>query len=121
MDRVFLDASVLFSAAYRPDSVLPRLWRLRKADLITSAHAVQEVMANMAGHQMQGRLSELVSAVQLVPDITLPAVDRPILQAAIAAGATYLLTGDKAHFGRYYSRSLHGVRILPPAEYPSTK
>jgi hypothetical protein len=84
----------------------------------------------MAGHQMQGRLSELVSAVQLVPeapyvelseDITLPAVDRPILQAAIAAGATYLLTGDKAHFGRYYSRSLHGVRILPPAEYPSTK
>ncbi len=130
MDRVFLDANVLFSAAYSPDSVLLRLWRVRNAELITSAHAVHEVMANLTGHQMQGRLSDLLSAVRLVSeapyvelpgDITLPATDRPILQAAIAAGAAYLLTGDKAHFGRHYRRTLRGVRILPPAEYPCTK
>lgn len=130
MDRVFLDANVLFSAAYSPDSALLRLWQVRDAERITSAHAVHEVMANLAGDPMQGRLSELLSAVQIVPeaphvelpaDIGLPAADRPILQAAIAAGAAYLLTGDKTHFGRYCRRTLHGVRILPPAEYLRSK
>jgi predicted nucleic acid-binding protein len=130
MDRVFLDANVLFSAAYSPDSALLRLWQVRDAELITSAYAVHEVMANMAGDQMQGRLGEPLSAVQIVPEaphvalpaaIGLPAADRPILQAAIAVGAAYLLTGDKAHFGRYYRRALHGVRVLPPAEYLCTK
>ena len=49
--------------------------------------------------------------------INLPAKDRPILLAAIDAGATHLLTGDWEHFGPYYRQQVAGVLILPPAEY----
>jgi hypothetical protein len=40
VDRVFLDANVLFSAAYRSDSGLLALWRRAGASLLTSAYAV---------------------------------------------------------------------------------
>ncbi len=35
MDRLFLDANVLFSAAYRDDSGLQRLWDLSDVELVT--------------------------------------------------------------------------------------
>ena len=41
MDRVFLDANVLFSAAYRQDSSLLRLWELKDVELVTSAYAFE--------------------------------------------------------------------------------
>jgi hypothetical protein len=44
--------------------------------------------------------------------------DRPILLAAFDGGVTHLLTGDRAHFGRYFRQEVGGVLILPPAEYP---
>jgi hypothetical protein len=40
-----------------------------------------------------------------------------ILQAAIQAQATHLLTADKRHFGPHFGRRLGGVLVLPPAEY----
>jgi uncharacterized protein len=49
--------------------------------------------------------------------VNLPDKDQPILQAAIVAGATHLLTGDLKHFGQYYGRTFSGVLILPPSQY----
>ena len=49
--------------------------------------------------------------------ISLPEKDSPILLAAIDAHATYLLTGDVRHFGRYFGRKFEGVSIMPPAQY----
>ena len=123
-DRLFLDANVLFSAAYREDSALARLWTLRRAELLTSAYAVEEARINLLETEQRRRLAGLslrmriVTEVGLLPaGISLADKDRPILQAAIGAHASHLLSGDKQHFGRYFGRRLGGVLILPPASY----
>ena len=47
--------------------------------------------------------------------------DRPILQGAIAARATHLLTDDKNHFARYWWQMVEGILILPSAAYLNSK
>lgn len=124
MDRIFLDANVLFSAAYRPNAGLTRLWQLEKVELITSDYAAQEARLNLAEKDQRVRLAKLlekvliITAVAPLPSgIQLPEKDQPILQAALQAQATHLLTGDKEHFGLYFGRHLGTVLVLPPAEY----
>jgi predicted nucleic acid-binding protein len=50
-------------------------------------------------------------------DVNLPAKDLPILAAAVAAKAKFLITGDKRHFGTPFGRKIHGIAILRPADY----
>ena len=126
MDRVLLDANVLFSAAYRAASGLTRLWRRAGGALLTSAYAMDEARRNLAGDDQRHRLDTLGRACEIVPTpvaaalpegVVLPPGDRMIFLAAIAAHATHLLTGDRTHFGPYYGRTIAGVLILPPSEY----
>lgn len=126
MDRVFLDANILFSAAYRLDSGLTRLWSLKNARLISSAYALHEALSNLETEIQQERLRILIESVEIVQtvidiplplDIHLPDKDRPILQAAIAARAAYLLTGDIRHFGALFGKTIAGVKIMLPGEY----
>ena len=124
MDRIFLDANVLFSAAYRPGAGLTRLWQLEGVELMTSGYAAGEAALNLTGEDQQVRLAKLLERVlvttgvsPLPPGVKLPEKDQPILQAAIQAQATHLLTGDKQHFGPHFGRRLGGVLVLPPAEY----
>jgi predicted nucleic acid-binding protein len=129
MDRVFLDANILFSAAWRPDAAIRWLWRLQghqEIELISSQQAVEEARANLDTPARRRRLTTLVRDVRIVePEhftlprgVQLPEKDLPILLAAIDAGATHLLTGDWEHFGPYFRQTIAGVLILPPAEYP---
>jgi len=127
MDRLFLDANILFSAAYQPRAGLRRLWDLAGVALVTSAYAVEEARINLPEGDPRRRLERLVAVIEvtdcapptqpLPPDVDLPDKDRPILLGAIAARATHLLTGDLTHFGRYYGQTIEGVLILRPAEY----
>jgi predicted nucleic acid-binding protein len=124
VDRLFLDANVLFSAAYRPDAGIARLWKLKNVVLLTSAYAAEEARVNLAEEDQRRRLQELLARVRIVtrlarlpPSAILPAKDQPILQAALDARATHLLTGDKQHFGQYFGRRIGGILVLPPAEY----
>lgn len=127
MDVVFLDANVLFSAAYRTDSRIRRLWRLAGVRLITSSYAVEEARRNLDSSGQRADLEGLLRSVEVVrhkpahrrlpTDLKLPEKDRPIVVDAIDAGAAILLTGDLKHFGQYYGEVVGGVRILPPAEY----
>ena len=124
MDRLFLDANVLFSAAYRRDAGIARLWRFGDVELMTSPYAAEEARTNLIERDQRQRLGTLLERVRIVigisglpPGITLPEKDRPILQAAIQAGATHLLTGDKRHFGKYLGQRYGGVLVLAPAEY----
>src|SRR5262245_55078747 len=103
MLRVFLDANVLFSAAYREGAGLLKLWELPKVRLMTSAYAAEEARRNLDTVERRGRLERLLEGVAVVSDapdmplprgIQLPEKDAPILRAAMAAGATHLLTGD---------------------------
>lgn len=64
MHRVFLDANHLFSAAYKADSRLLELWRLRDTVLCSSRYAVEEARVNLARERQQ-RLQKLSERLKL--------------------------------------------------------
>jgi len=125
MDRLFLDANVLFSAAYRLDSGLLHLWRLRTATLCSSPYALEEARINLSEELQRDRLKKLSikielfdAAIKRLPDgVSLPEKDIPIMLAAIEGQATHLLTGDLRHFGSYFGKRIAGILIIPPGEY----
>jgi predicted nucleic acid-binding protein len=126
VDVLFLDANVLFSAAYRPGAGLRRFWELEGVELVTSAYAAEEARSNLRDADQRHRLRFLLGLVRvtdeapafpLPPSIDLPPKDQPILLAAMQAGASHLLTGDVAHFGRYFGTKLGGVLVMRPADY----
>src|SRR5437763_1113642 len=125
MDRLFLDANVLFSAAYRPHAGLLDLWKLKTARLCTSPYALEEARINLSEEIQRARLKKLSmrldlfdAATQKLPQgISLPDKDAPIMLAAIEARATHLLTGDLRHFGAYFGKRISGILITPPGEY----
>jgi predicted nucleic acid-binding protein len=132
MDVLFLDANVLFSASYRPSSGLRRLWDLEEVRLVTSGYAVEEATRNLEAGEARERLAVLLGHIEVVPEppqgtevppdgVDLPEKDLPILRAAVASGATHLITGDLSHFGPYFGRRLAGVRILTPGDYLRTR
>jgi hypothetical protein len=52
MDRLFLDANVLFSAAYKINARLLPLWELKNVTLCSSHYALQEARINLTNeHQ----------------------------------------------------------------------
>ena len=126
-DRIFLDANVLFSAAWRADAGLTALWRLDGIHLLTCPYAATEAQRNLLQPEQSARLDSLMASVALGPDAILPDTlaarlglpdnDRPILAAALAAGATHLLTGDTRHFGHLLGSTLHGLLIVTPGRY----
>lgn len=126
MDRVFLDANVLFSAAYRPDSGLLRLWGLETAEIVTSRYAWEEALRNLDTPERRSRLERLSEETALVDEalhlgnlsqVNLPSKDLPILAAAIACGASHLVTGDRRHFGSLMDNRVEGVLVLTPRSY----
>jgi uncharacterized protein len=126
MIRVFLDANVLFSAAYREGAGLLELWRTPEVQLITSWYAVEKARRNLEGTERRGRLDTLLADVSVVAEdpnvaipegIRLPEKDAPILRAALAAGATHLLTGDLRDFGHLLGRQVRGVKVQTPGAF----
>lgn len=123
---LFLDANVLFSAAYREDSKLSIFWKLKKTNLITSSYALEEARRNLKTQEQRIRLEVLASKLKITshehmaplpPEVILKDKDRPILAAAIHAKADFLITGDFQDFGKYFGTAVIGVMILPPAGY----
>jgi hypothetical protein len=129
MDRLFLDANVLFSAAYRPNAGLRQLWKLSDVVLCTSHHALEEARINLAEPGQREALDRLAKDLkyfdvfdgELPAGISLPEKDVPIMLSAIGARATHLPMGDLRHFGRYFGRRIGGVLVLPPASYLQTR
>lgn len=125
MDRLFLDANVLFSAAYKANSGLLRLWKLRDVVLCTSRYALEEARINLTDENQRQRLIALAAMLDFaeaakseVPrGVLLPDKDVPILLAAIESRANYLLTGDLRHFGPYFGKKIESVVVVSPSEY----
>jgi predicted nucleic acid-binding protein len=131
MERVFLDANVLFSADYK-STRLRILWTLPNVTLLSSEYAVREAELNLSRFKPEAveELKCLLTGVTVSRQIQLPPLpanialvekDAPILQAAIGVQATHLLTGDVKHFGHLFGVTVEGVLILPPAEYLKDK
>jgi predicted nucleic acid-binding protein len=125
MDRLFLDANILFSAAYKIDARLLPLWKIRNVTLCSSRYALQEARSNLASEDQRNRLTELSRVLHLFeaaqaplpPGVSLPEKDVPILLAAMEARATHLLTGDVQHFRVYFGKKIVGITIIRPGEY----
>ena len=131
MDRLFIDANVLFSAAYRSGAGVARLWQLEDVELLSSDYAVEEARRNLAEPEQPGRLNELVAALELVSGVTLDEAffetldlrqkDWPILGGAMAGRASHLITGDHHDFGPFFGREVGGLIVLPPGDYSRQK
>ncbi len=126
-DILFLDANVLFSAAYREDSGILKLWKLDSVKLVSSTYAIEEARRNLdASHQKERLQSLLIEVEECLPyhkEISLPEnialreKDIPILLAAIFIKADYLITGDVKDFGKFYGKKICNITILTPADY----
>lgn len=127
MDRVFLDANILFSIAYGSRSLgnLQEMARQGRCKLLASAYVVKEAMRNLSSREQITRLNELVADLEIVPEVDpempcpifLPEKDRPVFQAAVQSHATCLITGDLEHFGAYRGKTTSGVLICTPRDY----
>src|SRR5260370_36256402 len=114
MDRLFLDANVLFSAAHRPDAGLLPFWKLKRVVLCSSRYALEEARISLAEESQKRRLTELAGSIEFfdriahktLESIVLPDKNLPILHAAMEANATHLITGDMRHFGPYFGKTI---------------
>ena len=132
--RVFLDANVLFTAAYSPDglsALLIELGAAGRVTLLTSPLAIAEAERNLEAKRPAAlpAFRRGLSAVRIVREpasadverLTPPGLssrDRPLLAAAIVARATHFVTGDVADFGRWMDRRARlPLQVMTPREF----
>ena len=130
-DRIFLDANILFSLAWgSPGLGLLWKWSEKRKDLLyASQYVIEEARRNLQDPGQIKRLESFLSRVQIVSEvdprlpcpIDLPEKDQPVFLAAISIRADYFLTGDITHFGKYFGKSVSGVKILRPRDYMNTR
>src|SRR5258708_25558623 len=97
MDRIFLDANVLFSAAYRADAGLLAFWKLRDVALYSSRYAIEEANLNLEEDVQRRRLARLTAVLhvfgarerELSPGLPVPQNDAAILLASVRAPAAH--------------------------------
>jgi predicted nucleic acid-binding protein len=132
--RVFLDANVLFAAAYTPDglsALLIELGTAGRVTLLTSPLAIVEAERNREVKRPVAlpTLRQSLAAVRIVGEPPRDAVerltppqlspkDRPLLAAAIIARATHFVTGDLGDFEQWMRQpSRLPLRILTPRQF----
>jgi predicted nucleic acid-binding protein len=127
VDRIFLDANILFSIAYGSPGLkrLEELARNKHCLLFASDYVIEEAKRNLSDPSQQRRLEEFLVNVEIIPEmdpkipcpLDLPEKDRPVLLATISIRADYLLTGDTIHFGKHFGKKVNGVTISLPRDY----
>ena len=130
--KLFLDANVVFSAAYSVGGRCTRLFALALdagASLQSSAYAIEEARRNLQT-RFSDRLPDflaLLPLLQIVPepgpgvlrqvlDLGLVAKDAPVLAAAVQSRADMFVTGDRRHFGALFGRRIEGVLVLSTSQ-----
>lgn len=119
--KIFLDANILFSAAYGSPA-LKRLWDEAangRYTLLASSYVVEEARRNLDDQTQLIALEKYLSLITLAPEadqaipcpVNIAEKDRPVLMAAIAARADCLVTGDLLHFGPFMGQKIQGVLI----------
>lgn len=128
--RVFLDANVLFSAAYRETGSVRVFFPLAKAGactLVSSAYALDEARRNIRARHpdREADLDRLATQLEVcrepttgtldgIATVGLPMKDAPILAAAIDARCHLLVTGDRTHFGKLFGKRVRGTVVMLP-------
>ncbi len=127
MTGFFLDANVVFSACLSDKGHARAVFRLAQADyctLLTSSYAAEEARRNLSVKYREHlpTLHDLEPLLTIVPEASpalvtwasshVVAKDAPILAAAVASGADYLVTGDQRHFGHLYGHVLEDLTVV---------
>lgn len=127
MTSFFLDANVVFSACLSSQGQARALFKLAQAGyctLVTSSYAIEETRRNLSVKYREhlATLQDLEPLLTTVPEAPpvlvawasrhVVAKDAPILAAAVASGADYLVTGDQRHFGHLYGQALERITVL---------
>lgn len=126
--RVFLDANILFSAAKSDGAVRELLARAESAGhhLCADAYVAAEAQRNLQGKAPEGLavLDAILARIEVARfeaaapsreiEAMLPEKDRPVLAAAVRLRCDALVTGDRAHFGALYGRTVLGVAVHSP-------
>jgi len=126
-ERVFLDANILFSAAYGSRGLL-QLWqraREGKCLLLSSSYAVEEARRNLTDPSQLESLERLLQDVQIVSEAVPPYPVRwiylkrtaPSFWPPLRQETDYFLTGDITHFGKFFGKKVAGVKICRPKDY----
>jgi uncharacterized protein len=130
--KLFLDANIIFTAAYSPEGRARALFDLADAghcSLCATAFALEEARRNLsrkAPEKLPG-LERILPLLTIVPEpspakvtwaqgLPLPMKDAPIMAAAVVCAAHILVTGDRRDFGPLFGVSVEGVRVLSPRE-----
>ncbi|MFZ4440079.1 MAG: PIN domain-containing protein [Syntrophales bacterium] len=130
--KLFLDANIIFTAAYSAQGISRSLFRLAtagKCSLCTSAFAHEEAVRNIHNKAPE-KLTDLIvlmKQVEILPEphptwvtwaAALPLVlkDAPVLAAALQGKVDIFVTGDRRDFGNLFGQVLQGVKILTPAD-----
>ena len=128
MKKIFIDANVLFTAAYSPSGkaafVIENMGHL----IITSDYAAEEARRNLSVKKIEALplLEKLLSQIKIVSSvqgdacpIDLPEKDKPIFLSALRASATHLLTGDLKDFGQHMNKpdKCAGIMIQTVADF----
>jgi predicted nucleic acid-binding protein len=123
---LFLDANILFEAAYDPKGTPARLIPRAKAlgwRVVTAASVAAEARKAIDRQRSTARagLEAILAGLELVEpeaahhnaanQVGLVRHDRHVLAGALAAQADVLLTHDR-DFADFRSRNLHGLRVL---------
>jgi predicted nucleic acid-binding protein len=130
--KLFLDANIIFTAAYSAQGLSRGLFRLAaagKCALCTSAFAHEEAVRNIRkkAPDKLADLSMLMQQVKILPEphpkwVTwaagLPLVwkDSPVLAAALQEKVDIFVTGDRRDFAHLFGQVVEGVKILTPAD-----
>lgn len=125
--RLFLDANVLVSAAWKTESKVRRLRQIPGVELVTSNFVLEECQRNLPLTEQHRRLAQLLRNVRVLAFRSVPMLenspplaekDKHVFAAAVLARASFLVTGDRTHFGEWYGTRILGIRIEPPASFP---
>jgi uncharacterized protein len=130
--KLFLDANVIFTAAYSAQGLSRGLFRLAavgKCALCTSAFAHEEAVRNIHNKAPEklADLTVLMKQVDILPEphpqwvirvarLPLSGKDAPVLAAALQGKVDIFVTGDRRDFGHLFGQVLEGVKVLTPAD-----
>ncbi len=133
MRRVFLDANVLFSAAYAEGGAVRPLFDVVKkrgdTALIATEYVVREARRNLE-RKAPSRVSELEELLENVAIVEEPPArlvaelaplvpdpgDAPVLAGAVSGKANLLVTGNERDFRELYGTEVRGVLVLRPRD-----
>ncbi len=124
MIRVFVDANVLFSAAYSELSALSAFWGMNNLHLVASDYVLDEARRNLVKKRPQAlaRFEKLLASVEITQEsleaeeVEINAKDRPVLEAALGAKCHYLITGNTADFAHLMDAPIQGMRVMMPVD-----